>query len=527
MTTPLRRQYLEIKRRFPHAIVFFRLGDFYETFDEDAKTVARELEIALTSRPLGKGTRAPLAGIPHHALDSYLAKLIHKGYKVAICEQVGDAAKGPVLSLPKGRTLMERQVVRVVTPGTVVEGNLLDQRANNYLAALVVEGDRAGVAYADVTTGEFAVAQMDTDALAAELDRLRPAELLLPEGVQPPEGVRVAVSHLSRELFDPEAAAELLLAHFEATSLDAFGCAHLPLAVAAAGAVLAYLQENQRAVLGHITRLSTYSASAFMTLDSQTRRNLELFAGLRDTVPASSLLSVIDLTKTSLGARLLRRWLGQPLLDITTIHRRQERVQFFFESAVRRGQVAGLLAKMPDLERLLGRIGAAVAAPREVVALRRGLELVPALRQAVEEGRGTNEEQDAIRDDLLARLRPCAETAALIAHAIDDEPGTSFESGGVIRAGFSPELDSLRSVARDARQYLADLEKRERQETGIKSLKVSYNKVFGYYTEVRSEEHTSELQSHSFISYAVLCLKKKNQFYNILSCVLILHSFFL
>ena len=184
MTTPLRRQYLEIKRRFPQAIVFFRLGDFYETFDEDAKTVARELEIALTSRPVGKGTRVPLAGIPHHALDSYLSKLIQKGYKVAICEQVGDAPKGPALSMPKGRTLMERQVVRVVTPGTVVEGNLLDQRANNYLAALAVEDERAGIAYADVTTGEFVVAQLDIDALPAELDRLRPAELLLPEGQQ-------------------------------------------------------------------------------------------------------------------------------------------------------------------------------------------------------------------------------------------------------------------------------------------------------------------------------------------------------
>jgi DNA mismatch repair protein MutS len=241
MTTPLRRQYLEIKRRFPQAIVFFRLGDFYETFDQDAELVARELEIVLTSRPIGKGQRVPLAGIPHHALDSYMAKLIAKGHKVAICEQVSDAAKG--------RTLMERQVVRVVTPGTVVEGDLLDQRANNYLAALALEGERAGIAHVDVSTGEFAVAQMNADLLPAELDRLRPAELVLPESQDTPEGLQATVSHLETHRFDPDTAAEMLLAHFGAASLDAFGCADQPLAVAAAGAVLAYLQENQRAVL--------------------------------------------------------------------------------------------------------------------------------------------------------------------------------------------------------------------------------------------------------------------------------------
>ncbi|MCJ7510557.1 MAG: DNA mismatch repair protein MutS, partial [Dehalococcoidia bacterium] len=410
MTTPLRRQYLEIKRRFPQAIVFFRLGDFYETFDQDAELVSRELEIVLTSRPIGKGQRVPLAGIPHHALDGYLAKLIAKGYKVAICEQVSEPAKD--------RTLMERQVVRVVTPGTVVEGDLLDQRANNYLAALALEGDRAGLAYVDVSTGEFAVAQMDAGLLPAELDRLRPAELVLPEGQEPPEGLQTTVSHLEAHRFQPEAAAELLLAHFGAASLEAFGCADLPLAVAAAGAVLAYLQDNQRAVLAHITRLSTYNTSAFMTLDSHTRRNLELFASIRHGPGAASLLSTIDLTKTSMGARLLRRWLGQPLLDITHIHRRQDRVQFFFQSAVRRGQVSALLAKMADLERLLGRISAGVASPREVVSLRRGLALVPALRQAM----ASDGEDVAEGAELLARLHPCQETVALIEQALEDEP---------------------------------------------------------------------------------------------------------
>jgi DNA mismatch repair protein MutS len=472
MTTPLRRQYLEIKRRFPQAIVFFRLGDFYETFDEDAQLVSRELEIVLTSRPVGKGVRVPLAGFPHHALDSYLAKLIGKGYKVAICEQVSEPTKG--------RTLMERQVVRVVTPGTVVEANLLDQRANNYLAGLVVEGDLAGIAYVDVTTGEFAATQIVVDLLPAELDRLRPAELLLPEGQSPLEGVQAAVSHLPSDRFQPEAATQLVLSHFQAASLEAFDLGARPLATAAAGAVLAYLEDNQRAVLGHVARLSTYTPGAFMTLDSQTRRNLELFTSLRaeprGQTPArlggASLLSVIDLTKTALGARLLRRWLGQPLLDITPIRQRQERVQFLLSSVVRRQQTGSLLSKMPDLERLLGRISAGVAGPREVVALRHGLELVPSLRQTIGE--------EGVGQELLARLSPCKETTALIALALEDDP----EESGAIRPGFSPELDALRSVARDARQFLADLERRERQATGIKSLKVAYNKVFGYYIEV-------------------------------------------
>ncbi len=472
MTTPLRRQYLEIKRRFPQAIVFFRLGDFYETFDEDAQLVSRELEIVLTSRPVAKGVRVPLAGIPHHALDSYLAKLIGKGYKVAICEQVGEPAKEL-----KGRALMERQVVRVVTPGTVVEANLLDQRANNYLGALVVEGDLAGLAHVDVTTGEFATAQVAADLLPTELDRLRPAELLLPEGQSPPEAFPGAVSHLEPDRLHPETAAELILSHFGAASLEAFGLVGQPLATAAAGAVLSYLQDNQRAILGHIARLSTYTPGAYMTLDSQTRRNLELFASLRPDPRGASLLSILDLTKTSLGARLLRRWLGQALLDISAIRRRQERVQFFFASAVRRQQVASLLAKVPDLERLLGRISAGVAAPRELVALRHGLEQMPALRQAIgEEGVGR---------ELVARLSPCQETTALIALALQDEPAAApGGEGGVIRPGFSPELDALRSVARDARQFLADLERRERQATGIKGLRVAYNKVFGYYIEV-------------------------------------------
>ncbi len=503
MSTPIRRQYLDIKRRYPHAIVFFRLGDFYETFDEDAKLCARELEITLTSKPMGKNLRVPLAGIPYHALDGYLAKLIGKGYKVAICEQMEEP--GP------GKKLVDRQVVRVVTPGTVLEGSLLDERANNYLAALAFAPELparrrggapagealVGVAYVDVSTGEFAAGEVAATQLAAELARLRPAELLLSEGVDPPAGVETPVTRVEPYWSEPEESDRLLREHFRVASLEAFGLRGLPRAVAAAGAVLRYLQENQRASLPTITALSTYSAAAHMVLDSQTRRNLELFTGGREGRREGSLLAVLDQTRTALGARLLRRWLGQPLLDITTLQDRQDLVTHLFEDGLRRAAVRDALNGMPDLERLVGRVGAGMASPREIVALRHGLEGVGVLREALvgqsgglpegpPEGRG--EAQDGQPElpaaRLVARLRPCEDVTCLIADAIADEPGATLDQGDVVRAGFSPELDGLRSLTRDVRRYLAELEAQEKARTGIKSLKVGYNKVFGYYIEV-------------------------------------------
>jgi DNA mismatch repair protein MutS len=472
VTTPLRRQYLDLKRRYPHAILFFRLGDFYETFDQDAETAARELDIVLTSRPVGKNQRVPLAGIPHHALDSYLAKLIAKGYKVAVCEQMEEPGKG--------KRLVERQVVRVVTPGTLVEDNLLQRGANNYLAALAPGDGQLGLAYVDVSTGEFACTQLPAEEVAAELDRLRPAELLMPPGASPPGGVKATLTPLPGPAFDEGAAAERLLRQFEAPSLEALGLAGLTPAATAAGAVIAYLQENQQALLPQIGRISYYRADGFMGLDAITRRNLELFVSLRPDAPNSSLLAVIDQTHTAMGARLLRRWLGQPLLDPSAITRRQQGVQLFFDSAVRRGRVSGILAKMPDLERIVSRVGAGSATPRDLVALRRGLELVPDLRTTLDEGGPPAEEGRRAHEELVAGLHPCADSAELIARAIADEPSAA----AVIRPGFSDELDALRATARDARQFLADLERRERERTGIKTLKVGYNKVFGYYIEV-------------------------------------------
>ncbi len=469
----MRRQYLEIKRRYPDAIVLFRLGDFYETFDDDAQVVARELGIALTSRPVGKGKRVPLAGIPHHALESHLARLIAAGHKVAICEQM--EAPG------KGKRLLPREVVRVVTPGTVVEEALLPQRESNYLAALVVDGEQAGIAHADVSTGEFACCQLPADEAATELERIRPAELLC-RGEVAPEGVRV--SPLPADAHDPESARERLLAHFGAPGLDALGLEALPLAARAAAALLAYLEENQRPALSGLVRLQVYSPQAHMLLDAAARRNLEVFRPLRGD-DGASLLSVLDLTRTSMGSRLLRRWLGQPLLDVAAIRRRQDGVQIFFDSALRRERTAQVLARLPDLERLMARTAAGVASPRDLAALGRGLSLVPALQEALDcdlerVPRGCR----ALLEEMLARLSPCQEVADLIARAIADDPSGSFEEGGIIRPGFSQELDELRELQRDARRLLAQLEARERERTGIRSLKVGYNKVFGYYIEV-------------------------------------------
>jgi DNA mismatch repair protein MutS len=471
LTTPLRRQYLEIKRRYPHAILFFRLGDFYETFDEDAETVARELEITLTSRPVSKGERVPLAGIPYHALDSYLGKLIARGYKVAICEQIEES---------KGQKLVDRQVVRVVTPGTLVEENLLASSANNYLAAYLPGDSLCGLAYVDVSTGEFVCLETDAAEAATEVQRLTPSELVLPQGSAPPEGALATLTPLPRDAFEAETAERRLLGHFEASSLDGLGLGGRTLAASAAGAILAYLEENQRAVLSHISRLSLRMAGGYMSIDSNTARNLELFAPL-NPAGGSSLSAVLDETKTAMGARLLRRWLGQPLLDITTIVRRQDGVQLFFDSGVRRGRTASLLSKIPDLERLRARIAMAAAGslgantPRDLGALGKGLAIIPALREAVGSG-----DESGINEELVSRLHPCVETVTLIAAAIADDP----QEGTAIRPGFSPEFDALRSVARDARQYLADLERRERERTGIKSLKVGYNRVFGYYIEI-------------------------------------------
>ena len=485
-TTPIRKQYLQIKQQYPDAILFFRLGDFYETFDQDAEIAARELDIVLTSRNIAKNQRVPMAGVPYHAVEGYIVRLISKGYKVAICEQVGKAPK-------KG--LVHREVVRVVTPGTVVEPSLLEEKKNNYLAALVIDesDERAGVAYADITTGEFATTQIsghEAYALALqELARLGPRECLLPESdemLAEGAGVRdldLFVTSYDAWRFELGNARQALLDHFEVASLAGFGCEGLPLATRAAGAIVQYLGQTQRAALAQFDGLRTYSTADFMTLDAATRRNLELTETIRGGERAGSLLGVLDATVTAMGGRLLRQWINRPLLDINKLQERLNAVERLFDDGFLRAEVIAQLKRLADLERLANRAVSGIAGPRDLLGIRKSLETVPALRSLLGQGEG-----DTGADHTLARLSrlldPCEEVVSLIAEAVADDPPPSLAGGGVIRPGYSAELDNVLLAARDAKEWVADLERTEQKRTGISSLKVGFNKVFGYYLEI-------------------------------------------
>ena len=491
--TPVRRQYLTIKHSYPDAIVLFRMGDFYECFDDDAHTLAAALEIALTSRTMGRDTRVPMAGVPAVSLDTNLARLIKQGHKVAICEQLSDPA------LSKG--LVERGVVRVVTPGTVLETALLDHKANNYLAAVCADAELAGIAWVDVTTGEFSAAQFPLERLPLELARIQPAEILAPSAAAspawlnavPPEITPTSVDPAS---FNPDIARQTLLDYYDVLSLEPYGIADQPLAVRAAGAIVDYLRYAYKGEHPRLAPLSAYRAASYMTLDPQTRRNLELFSAGRWNSNDWSLLSALDETATPMGARLLRRWLGQPLLEIAPLERRLDAVQFFYADAFRRSAAAAALAGISDLERIMSRIQTQTALPRDLLALRASLDAARRLESVLNDtdtdtdtdaGANSDADNDNGSDTLSwlsSRLKPVPEAESLIDDAIAPEPSGSVGEGGVIRPGFAPELDRLRNLSRDARSFIAGLESRERQRTGIRSLKVGYNQVFGYYIEV-------------------------------------------
>jgi len=469
--TPVRQQYLRIKRRYPSAIVLFRLGDFYETFDEDARIASRELEIVLTSREMGKGNKVPLAGIPYHALDYYLARLINRGYRVAICEQVTKPGE------TKG--IVQREVVRLVTPGTVVEPGLLDSKKNNYLVSLVLGEEKVGLACIDITTSEFAATELPLSRLSTELERIRPAEIIAAQNADLSAlALTMPLTRLDDYRYEVEVARQTLLDHFGVKTLEGFGCANLPLAIGAASAAIYYIQETQKSGLGQITGLSTYSAESYMALDVQTQRNLEIFQASRTGAVQGSLLSVIDLTRTAAGGRLLKRWLGQPLLDIKELNRRQDAIEWFSEHTLARARTVSQLGDVADLERLTNRVRGSVAIPRELVALRRSLEAIPEIREILAEEGGS--QIDWLKDG----LKTCQDVVDLIAGALVDEPSSAMGEGEVIRKGFSEELDSLRDKSRNARQHLANMERKERERTGIKSLKIGFNNVFGYYIEV-------------------------------------------
>jgi DNA mismatch repair protein MutS len=510
MTTPLRSQYLGLKRQYPDVILFFRLGDFYETFDEDAKIVASVCDIVLTSRPVGGDERVPLAGVPYHAVESYVAKLINAGYKVAIAEQVGTEP-------PRGERLVPRHVRRVVTPGTVVEPGLLQDKVNNYLAA-VVFGERhargaaglaAGIAYADVTTGEFAATEIRGEVdvrrqAIEELARLGPVELLVAsaelmgakrtsrapatgsdhEEANGPGLEEFPATPYASWRFEEDTARQALMDHFGASSLDGFGLAAMPLAVRAAGALVQYLQETQKDGLGQLIGLRYYDTSGFMTLDGTTRRNLELVEPLRGGTTKGSLLWVLDATLTPMGGRLLRRRLNQPLLDVPVLNARLDVVDCWHRNAAERTELRRLLRGAGDLERWTNRVVQGIAHPRDLAGIRGILarvEEIDRLRRKVQPDDGAFPMGQV---DAAGRLDACTEVSALIAESISDDAPASVGALGVIRPGFSAELDGIHLAIRDARAWIAGLEARERARTGIKSLKVGYNRVFGYYLEV-------------------------------------------
>jgi DNA mismatch repair protein MutS len=477
-TVPMRRQYLQIKSRYPEHILLFRLGDFYETFDGDAKVASEVLDIVLTGREMGKGQRVPLAGIPYHAADGYIARLISAGYKVAICEQIGEPTKG--------RGLVERDVTRVVTPGTIVDPAMLDARTNNYIAAIVIEGSRAGIAFADITTGEFETTEIreesDAEALLAlgrEILRLRAAEIVvsadltdslaLPQSSWLPESASLSKTDAWR--WTEERAGQSLMRHFEVDSLDGFGAIGKPFAIRAAGGLLQYLEETQLSGLNQITSLSTYSTSGFMTLDAQTRRNLELAESSRGDRKLS-LTAVLDHTRTPMGARLLRKWINQPLLDVDALNERLDAVEWFTTHAMQRVKVREALGQVGDIERLANRITTGMASPRDLGQLRGALVGLPDLQPLVQDLPG------------ISRLPDVAAVADLLTSALVEEPPAVLGKAAVFRPGYASELDGHRARAREAREWIANLERTERDRTGIKNLKVGYNKVFGYYLEI-------------------------------------------
>jgi DNA mismatch repair protein MutS len=467
-STPLMRQYHAIKQQAPNALLMFRLGDFYELFYEDAITAARELEITLTSRNKEKGQPIPMCGVPYHAAEGYLSRLIQKGYRVAICDQMEEA--GP------GKKLVKREVTRVVTPGTVTESSLLRSHENNYLAAICRDGTRAGLAHVDISTGEFRATEMDTADLDAALENLNVREVLAAESVTGLTGLRTA---LEDWVFNLDYGERSLRDHFRLLSLDGCGLNGRPLAVSASGAILHYLRDTQKSALDHLDRPAFYDRSDSMILDAVTVRNLELleplFAG---ESKESTLIHVLDQTSTGMGGRLLRQRLLRPCLQLEEIEARLDAVQETLQATIARSEIRKLLGSVLDLERLLAKLTLGTAGPRELMALGRSLEVVPKLKE-----RAAGFESARLQG-ISSALDEIPELRGRILAAIADEPPPNLSDGGTIRAGFHAELDELRDISRNSRQYIAQIELRERGRTGIQSLKVRFNNVFGYYIEI-------------------------------------------
>lgn len=477
--SPMMAQYMETKKQYSDCILFYRLGDFYEMFFDDALTASKELEITLTGKECGLEERAPMCGVPYHAVDSYLSRLVQKGYKVAIAEQIEDP------KLAKG--LVKREVIRVVTPGTITSAQALDETKNNYLMGIVYLADRMGVSVADITTGDFLVTEISTDrALFDEINKFSPAEVICNDAFSM-SGISLedlkdryhfTVSTLDSRFFQDESCRKVLREHFKVGSLEGLGLGDYDCGVIAAGAVLQYLYETQKSTLDHLTTIVPYATGNYMILDSSTRRNLELLETMREKQKRGSLLWVLDKTRTAMGARLLRTWIEQPLISKEAILKRQNAIEELNLNYISREELGEYLNPVYDLERLIGRISYKTANPRDLLAFRNSIAMVPHIKRLL--GEFTS---DALKE-LAEDLDPLEDLNDLITRAIVEEPPITVREGGMIKDGYNEEADRLRHAKTEGKTWLAELEARERDSTGIKNLKVKYNKVFGYYFEV-------------------------------------------
>lgn len=479
--TPMIRQYLDVKKQHPDAILFFRLGDFYEMFFEDAVLASRELEITLTGRDGGGSERVPMCGVPYHASDGYIARLIAKGHRVAVCEQVEDPATA------KG--IVRREVTRVITPGTVIDNHLLEDKSNNFLLSVFAGHSGAGLAFTDVTTGLFMVTVFALDSwpddLLNEIVRLRPAEIIIPSSQiksqlisKIKESCRAPVNGYFDSAFLPEAAADLLNKQFGKDALKECETFSYNLAAAAAGALLSFLRDTQKRELSHINRLEVYSAGLYMLIDAATVNNLELTGSLRENNSRWTVLTILDRTLTAMGGRLLRAWLLQPLMDVNRIVERHDAVQELVESVYFRRDLRENLKNIYDLERLAGKISFGTANARDLVALRKSIEYLPVIKSLLEKS------SSIFLKRLGREIESLSEIKDLLYNAIADDPPLSVRDGGLIKTGYHQEVDRLRSAGKNGKKLLADMEEKERSRTGIRSLKIGYNRVFGYYIEI-------------------------------------------
>ena len=485
--TPLMRQYNQIKEEHPQTILLFRVGDFYETFGSDAELVSRELGITLTKRNNG-GDQTPLAGFPFHALDSYLPKLVNKGFKVAICEQTED----PESAKKAGRKIVEREVTEITTPGLSLSEKVLNHNRNNYIFSIYKEGTTLGCAFADISTGEFGALECEDQEIDAILSMFEPSELVIAASQKKWANERFSFLNISLAdswMYEGEYARDQLLSHFNTHSLKGFGVESMELAQRAAGVLLQYIKDNQKRVMGHIRRMYRYEQSDYMSLDSSTKRNLELSSSMHEGKLEGSLISVLDQTITPMGGRLLRRWLTHPLKKLDSIQLRLKRVEILFEQRTVRTDIRESLKKIGDLERLISRICVGRCSARDIRQLGYSLQVIPELMAHTAEL-----ESDTLGQELQS-LPDSSEWVDYIEKHIADEPPATIRDGGIIRTGWNPELDELRDIAQNGKKYIAKIKDALTQEVGIPSLKIGYNKVFGYYIEV-TNAHKDKVPDH-------------------------------